>query len=213
MSARVAEDFCKRDLSEHAVAYLFIDGIAERLRPGQRREAVLAAWEIGEDGRESLLGLMAAWRMSKRCGRSSRTYAPRAGRSAARHRLGKVWMIRAIEECSARRASAVLASDAQPRSQGLGRSLARFKARVTTCCRRPRARSPDNWRPASAPSTPTSCPVRSPVTRTISRPASRTCASGSRRPSPKDDDLLERLFVEDGRQLKIIPNGFGEKPV
>jgi putative transposase len=45
------EDFCKRDLSEHAVAYLFIDGIAERLRPGQRREAVLAAWGIGEDGR------------------------------------------------------------------------------------------------------------------------------------------------------------------
>ena len=53
------EDFCKRDLSEHAVAYLFIDGIAERLRPGQRREAVLAAWGIGEDGRKSLLGLMA----------------------------------------------------------------------------------------------------------------------------------------------------------
>ena len=53
------EDFCKRDLSEHAVAYLFIDGIAERLRPGQRREAVLAAWGIGEDGRKSLLGLTA----------------------------------------------------------------------------------------------------------------------------------------------------------
>ena len=53
------EDFCKRDLSEHAVAYLFIDVIAERLRPGQRREAVLAAWGIGEDGRKSLLGLMA----------------------------------------------------------------------------------------------------------------------------------------------------------
>src|ERR1700739_736841 len=31
------EDFCKRDLSEHAVVYLFVDGIAERLRPGQRR--------------------------------------------------------------------------------------------------------------------------------------------------------------------------------
>ena len=34
------EDFCKRDLSEHAVTYLFIDGIAERLRPGQRRVCV-----------------------------------------------------------------------------------------------------------------------------------------------------------------------------
>ena len=47
------EDFCKRDLSEHAIVYLFVDGIAERLRPGQRREAVLAAWGIGEDGRKS----------------------------------------------------------------------------------------------------------------------------------------------------------------
>src|SRR5271163_616364 len=28
------EDFCKRDLSEHAVAYLFIDGIAERMASG-----------------------------------------------------------------------------------------------------------------------------------------------------------------------------------
>ena len=50
------EDFCKRDLSEHAIVYLFIDGIAERLRPGQRREAVLAAWGIGEDGRKSCWG-------------------------------------------------------------------------------------------------------------------------------------------------------------
>jgi putative transposase len=36
-----------------------VDGIAERLRQGQRREAVLAAWGIGEDGRKVLLGLMA----------------------------------------------------------------------------------------------------------------------------------------------------------
>ena len=53
------EDFCKRDLSEHTIVYLFVDGIAERLRPGQRREAVLAARGIGEDGCKSLLGLMA----------------------------------------------------------------------------------------------------------------------------------------------------------
>jgi putative transposase len=27
------EAFSKRDLSEHAIAYLYVDGIAERLRP------------------------------------------------------------------------------------------------------------------------------------------------------------------------------------
>lgn len=53
------EAFSKRDLSEHAIAYLYVDGIAERLRPGQKREAVLAAWGIGVDGRKVLLALMA----------------------------------------------------------------------------------------------------------------------------------------------------------
>jgi transposase-like protein len=46
-------------LSEHGIVYLFIDGIAERLRPGQSREAVLAAWGIGADGRKVLLALIA----------------------------------------------------------------------------------------------------------------------------------------------------------
>ena len=32
-----------RALSEYDIAYLFVDGIAERIRPGQRREPVLAA--------------------------------------------------------------------------------------------------------------------------------------------------------------------------
>jgi hypothetical protein len=37
------EAFASRDLSEYDVAYLFSDGIAERLHGGQRREAVLCA--------------------------------------------------------------------------------------------------------------------------------------------------------------------------
>ena len=99
------EDFCKRDLSEHAVAYLFIDGIAERLRPGQRREAVLAAWGIGEDGRKSLLGLMAG---SKEDVETARAFSgparQRAGRSAARGQRRAPEIIRAIEECFPRSA-------------------------------------------------------------------------------------------------------------
>ena len=38
------EAFASRDLSEFAVTYLFVDGIAERLHLGQPREAVLATW-------------------------------------------------------------------------------------------------------------------------------------------------------------------------
>jgi putative transposase len=51
--------FKSRDLSEYDVAYLFIDGIAERIRPGQRREPVLAAWGFTFHGRKVLLHLMA----------------------------------------------------------------------------------------------------------------------------------------------------------
>jgi transposase-like protein len=52
------QDFIQRDLGEHDIAYLFVDGIAERLRPGQRREPVLAAWGFTTEGRKVLLHLM-----------------------------------------------------------------------------------------------------------------------------------------------------------
>ncbi len=35
--------FAQRVLSEYELTYLFVDGIAERLRPGAKRESVLAA--------------------------------------------------------------------------------------------------------------------------------------------------------------------------
>ena len=44
--------FAKRDLSEFEIAYLFVDGIAERLRAGQRREPVLAAWGFTLEGKK-----------------------------------------------------------------------------------------------------------------------------------------------------------------
>ncbi len=121
------EDFCKRDLAEHAVVYLFIDGIAERLRPGQRREAVLAARGIGEDGRKSLLGLMA--------GSKEDVETERAFFQDLRARgLGDPLLVvsdgapgdhpgdrRMLPPLGAPALSG--ASDAQPRSEGLGRSL------------------------------------------------------------------------------------------
>ena len=51
------EAFASLDLSEFAVTYLVVDGIAERLHLGQPREAVLAAWGILSDGKRALLHL------------------------------------------------------------------------------------------------------------------------------------------------------------
>ena len=53
--------FAARDLSEHEIVYLFVDGTAERVRPGQRREPVLVTWSFAADGRKLLLHLMTVW--------------------------------------------------------------------------------------------------------------------------------------------------------
>ena len=178
------EDFCKRDLSEHAIVYLFVDGIAERLRPGQRREAVLAAWGIGEDGRKSLLGLMAG---SKEDVETVRAFFQDLRIRGLGDPLlvvsdGASGIIRAIEECFPRSArqrclahrmrnlAAKVSADPWPE----------FKARVKPAIRRPRGRLRANWRPASAPITPTSCRARSLASKMISSPASRTCGCRSR---------------------------------
>src|SRR5262249_56431699 len=62
LGERLWEDyqaFANRDLSEYEIIYLFVDGIAERLRPGAKREPVLAAWGFTIEGRRVLLHLMA----------------------------------------------------------------------------------------------------------------------------------------------------------
>jgi putative transposase len=60
LGERLWEDyqaFAQRDLSEYEIRYLFVDGIAERLRPGAKREPVLAAWGY-DQGRRVLLHMM-----------------------------------------------------------------------------------------------------------------------------------------------------------
>ena len=100
------EDFCKRDLSEHDIVYLFVDGIAERLRPGQRREAVLAAWGVGEDGRKVAAGADGGLQGGRRDGARflPGSARQRARRSAARGHRRCAGIIRAIEECFPRSA-------------------------------------------------------------------------------------------------------------
>lgn len=51
------EAFATRDLSEFDIAYLFLDGVAERLHPGQKKDAVLCAWGIDTEGKKHLLHL------------------------------------------------------------------------------------------------------------------------------------------------------------
>jgi transposase-like protein len=61
------EEFATRDLSEVRPLYLFLDGVAERLRPGAKREAVLAAWCLTEDCRKVLLHVSPGTKESTDC--------------------------------------------------------------------------------------------------------------------------------------------------
>ena len=212
------EDFRKRDLSEHAIAYLFVDGIAERLRPGQRREAVLAAWGIGVDGRKSLLGLMAG---SKEDVETARAFfqdlrARGLGDPLLVVSDGAPAIIRAMEECFPRSArqrclahrmrnlAAKVSADPWPE----------FKARVTACYQAP----------SRAIARQLAAGIRADYANAL--PSALACFEDdfeaciahlrlpvTHRRFARTTNLLERLFVEERRMLKIIPNGFGEKPV
>jgi len=221
ITERLWEDyaaFTKRDLAEHRVVYLYVDGIAERLRAGQPREAVLAAWGIGADGRKVLLHLMAGSKEDTETVRAF--FQDMRGRGLGDPLLvvsdGAPGVIRAIEECFPRSArQRCLAHRMRNLAVKVPADLwPEFKARVTACYQAPsRAIARDlaaGIRADYATLVPSAVAcfeddleaciahLRLPVTH---RRATRTT------------NLLERLFVEERRRLKIIPNGFGEKAV
>ncbi len=212
------EDFCKRDLSEHAVVYLFVDGIAERLRPGQRREAVLAAWGVGEDGRKVLLGLMAG---SKEDVETVRAFfqdlrARGLGDPLLIVSDGAPGIIRAIEECFPRSArQRCLAHRMRNLAAKVPTDLwPEFKTRVAACYQAP----------SRAIARQLAAGIRADYADVLPSAFAcfdddfGACIAHLRLPVThqrfaRTTNLLERLFVEERRRLKIIPNGFGEKPV
>ena len=221
ISERLWEDyaaFTKRDLAEHRVVYLYIDGIAERLRAGQPREAVLAAWGIGEDGRKVLLHLMAG---SKEDTETVRAFfqdmrARGLGDPLLVVSDGAPGIIRAIEECFPRSArQRCLAHRMRNLAVKVPSDLwPEFKARVTACYQAPSRAIARNLAEG----------IRADYASTV--PSAVACFEDdfeaciahlrlpvTHRQATRTTNLLERLFVEERRRLKIIPNGFGEKAV
>jgi len=209
--------FKTRDLSEYEVAYLFIDGIAERIRPGQRREPVLAAWGFTVDGRKVLLHLMA--------GSKEDAETVSAFFQDMRHRGlgdpllvvsdGASGIIKGIETCFPRSA----------RQRCLAHRMRNLAAKV-----------PDDLWPDfkaraiaayQAPSRKIARELAEGVVADYGELANalacfmddfEACIAHLRLPithrrATRTTNLLERLFVEERRRLKIIPNAFGEKAV
>ena len=212
------EAFTTRDLSEYRIVYLFVDGIAERLRAGQAREPVLAAWGIGEDGGKVLLHLMAGSKEDTETVRAF--FQDMRGRGLGDPLLvvsdGAPGIIRAIEECFPRSArQRCLAHRMRNLAVKVPTDLwPEFKARASACYQAPsRAIARDLAKGIRA-----DYGTLLPSAVACFEDDFEACIAHLRLPvthrrSTRTTNFLERLFVEERRRLKIIPNGFGEKPV
>ncbi|MDX1424753.1 MAG: IS256 family transposase [Kiloniellales bacterium] len=212
------QEFATRDLSEYDIAYLFVDGIAERIRPGQRREPVLAAWGHSASGGKVLLHLMAG---SKEDAETvSAFFQDMRSRGLGDPLLvvsdGAPGIIKAVESCFPRSArQRCLAHRMRNLAAKVPEDLwPDFKARATAAYQAPSRAIARDLAEGLVRDYESSLPsavacfmddfeaciahLRLPVTH---RRATRTT------------NLLERLFLEERRRLKIIPNAFGEKAV
>jgi putative transposase len=212
------EAFASRDLSEYEPAYLFVDGVAERLRPGQRREAVLVAWCILTDGRKVLLHIMPGSREDTESCRA--LFQDMKARGLKDPLLvvtdGAPGLIRAVEECFVRSA----------RQRCLAHRMRNLSGKVPEDVWpefRERARAA-----YQAPSREIARMLRDDVVNAFGRdlPTAVRCFDDdfeaciahlrfpvNHRRAIRTTNMLERLFVEERRRLKIIPNAFGERPV
>ncbi len=212
------EAFCARDLSEFAVLYLFVDGVAERLHPGQPREAVLCAWAICADGQKVLLHFAPG---TKEDFESCRGFFQEMKRRGLSDPLqvatdGAAGLIKAVEVCFPRSA----------RQRCLAHRLRNLQSKVTEE-RWPeiRARAKACY---EAPSVEVAKVLREDFVRLYERelPSAVKCFEDdfeaciahlrfpiTHRKVLRTTNLLERLFEEERRRLKIIANAFGERPV
>jgi len=210
--------FAARDLSGLDVIYLFIDGVAERLHLGQRREPVLAAWGITIGGDKQLLGLYMASKedadSARQCLRDLKERGMRDPILVASD--GAPGLIKAIEDvfpfslrqrCLAHRMRNLAAKVPQDRvnevtalARGAYQAISPMAARNAA----------DEFRRIYASEFPSAVAcfdddfeaciahLRLPVAQ---RRVTRTT------------NLLERLFGEERRRTKVIPHAFGERAV
>jgi transposase-like protein len=212
------QEFATRDLSEYDLVYLFVDGIAERIRPGQRREPVLAAWGFTAEGRRVLLHLMAGSKEDHET--VSAFFQDMRARGLGDPLLvasdGAPGIVKAIETCFPR-------SERQRCLAHRMRNLAakvpedlwpEFKVRATAAYQAPsRAIARD-----LAAGVVADFEAALPSAVTCFMDDFEACIAHLRLPiahrrATRTTNLLERLFVEERRRLKIIPNAWGEKPV
>jgi len=212
------EAFATRDLREFAVAYLFVDGVAERLHAGLPREAVVCAWGITEDGRKVLLHLAPG---TKEDTASCTAFFEDLKRRGLADPLlvvtdGAPGLIRAVETCFPRavRQRCLVHRLRNLRSKAPDSQWPEIAIRARACY--------------EAASLALAAVLRDDFVQAYERelPAVVTCFLEDfeaciahlrfplrHRKVIRTTNLLERLFLEARRRTKVIPHAFGERPV
>ena len=212
------QEFATRDLSENDIAYLFVNGIAERIRPGQKREPVLAAWGFTASGAKVLLHLMAGSREDAET--VSAFFQDMRRRGLGDPLLvvsdGAAGIVKAIETCFPRSArQRCLAHHMRNLAAKVPEDLwPEFKARVTAAYQGPSRAIARDLASGVVGDYQTALPSAT----ACFMDDIEACIAHLRMPithrrAIRTTNLLERLFVEERRRLKNIPNAFGEKPV
>lgn len=212
------EAFATRDLSEFEIAYLFMDGVAERLHPGQKKDAVLCAWGIDFDGKKHLLHLTPG---TKEDTESVRSFIQDMKRRGLVDPLlvttdGAGGLLAAVEEAFPR-------SDRQRCQVHKLRNIERkvpedkwpeFKEHVKACYQAPSVEVARSLRGEVVTRYEKELP--SAVQRFLDD--FEACIVHLRYPlghrkAIRTTNLLERLFGEERRRTKVIPHAFGERPL
>lgn|SRR2546422_27337 len=212
------EEFATRDLGEIRPLYLFLDGIAERLRPGAKREAVLSAWAITWDGKKMLVHVTPGTKESTECCRDFLNDLKRRGLSdpLVVASDGAPGIVRAIDE----------SFPASLRQRCLAHKMRNVMAKVPEEARgefRQAARAA-----YEAPSPAMARALRDDLVGRLERnyPSAVQCFNEdfeaciahlqvppNHRRSVRTTNLLERLFVEERRRVRAAGHLFGERAV
>jgi len=212
------EAFATRDLSEFDIVYLFIDGVAERLHPGQKKDAVLCAWGIDSQGKKHLLSLTPG---TKEDTASVSEFLQDMKRRGLRDPLlvttdGAAGLIKATEDVFPRAS----------RQRCLAHKMRNLQ------CKTPEDRWPtfrEHVRSCyQAPSWSVAMSLKQSVVDQFEDelPAATACFLDdfdaciahlrfplNHRKTIRTTNLLERLFGEERRRTKVLPHAFGEKPL
>lgn len=212
------EAFATRDLSEIKPLFLFLDGVAEKLQPGARREAVLAAWCITWEGRKVLVHLAPGSKESTDCAVEFLEDCTRRGLSSPVLVVtdGAAGLIRAVETCF----------PSSLRQRCLAHKMRNIAAKLPDAAR---AEVTQAARAAyQAPSPALARVLRDDLVERYQRayPTAVRCfledfeaciahlaCPPAVRKVIRTANLLERLFEEERRRTRTIHSFFGERPV